>query len=136
MTPEEKKAYNKAYYQTHKKEIKARIESRREEIKAYHKIYYQSHKEERKEYGRAYSKAYRESHKEEISEKNKADYQAHKKGLIPDSKLNYLLMDKETSEIAEVPIKELCEMLGKSYDYVKNRMQFATETLGYYVVEE
>lgn len=51
------KAYNKAYYQSHKVEKKA-----------YKKAYYQSHREEQK----AYQKAYNQSHREEQNARDKA----------------------------------------------------------------
>lgn len=59
MTKEERKKYNKAYYQIHKKEIKK-----------YNKAYREAHKEEQK--------AYRESHKEEYNDYQKSYYQTHK----------------------------------------------------------
>ena len=59
-TKEEKKAYQKAYYQANK-----------EDLKSYQKSYQKAHKEQRKEYKKAYyqankeeKKAYNQAHKE------------------------------------------------------------------------
>ena len=74
MTNEERKEYNKAYYQ-----------ARKEERKEYKKTYYQAHKEKLKAYQTDYNKAHKEdykayfqAHKEERKEYKKTYYQAHK----------------------------------------------------------
>lgn len=60
MTKEERKKYNKAYYQTHKKELNAKkkawIESHKEEYNDYQKDYYQAHREEQNDRMKAYYK--------------------------------------------------------------------------------
>ena len=71
MTKEEKKAYQKAYYEAH-----------REELKAQHKAYDEAHREERN----TYDKAYREAHREEIVAKRKAYYEARREGLAAKQK--------------------------------------------------
>ena len=75
-TKEEKKAYSKAYYQTHKEKMKVKCkawyeanrESEKVKCKAWReankdkvKAWREDHKEERKEYKKAYSKAYYKS---------------------------------------------------------------------------
>src|SRR5574344_1082123 len=96
MTDEEKKEYQKAYYeankakvkaykQSHKDEAKAYRAARKDKIKAYQKTYYEANKAKCKAYYKANkeeinakAKAYRQSHKEEINAKNKAYYKANK----------------------------------------------------------
>lgn len=63
MTQEERKEYQKAYYQAHKEQYKE---------------YYQAHKEELKAYQKAYQKAYSQNHKEETKTASKAYYKANK----------------------------------------------------------
>lgn len=63
MTKEERKEYQKAYYQAHKEQYKE---------------YYQAHKEELKAYQKAYQKAYSQNHKEETKTASKAYYKANK----------------------------------------------------------
>ena len=74
MSPEEKKAYHKAYRETHKEEQKAYRETHKEERKAYR----ETHKEE----SESYQRAYHETHKEERNARNrvrsKAYYKTHK----------------------------------------------------------
>ena len=64
MTPEERKAYDRAYYQSHREEKKARVEvyrqAHKKEKKTYLKAYYQAHREKAK----AWCKAYFQAHKE------------------------------------------------------------------------
>ena len=75
---EKKKDYNKAYFQAHRKENKARCkayrQAHREENKERCKAYYQAHREENK----ARCKAYRQAHREENKAYSKAYRQAHK----------------------------------------------------------
>jgi len=71
---EEKKAYQKAYYEAHKEERKAYREAHKEEKKAYDK----AHREEKKAYDKAHGKAYYEAHKEEKLAYQKAYREAHK----------------------------------------------------------
>ncbi|MDP2218522.1 MAG: hypothetical protein Q8J68_14690 [Methanolobus sp.] len=52
MDIEKRKAYNKAYYQTHAEEIKIQHQKHAEEIKAYQRDYRLTHREEGKIYGR------------------------------------------------------------------------------------
>ena len=65
MTTEEKKEYQRKWYQAHKEEVKARskkyYEDHKEECLASHKRYYEEHKEQILEG----CKEYRETHKEE-----------------------------------------------------------------------
>ena len=53
----DRKEYKKAWYQAHKKEVKARSKAYRESHKEERKAWYQSHMEERKEYQKEYKKA-------------------------------------------------------------------------------
>ena len=84
-TKEERKEYNKAYYQAHKEQCKAKK-----------KAYYQAHKEEHK----AHMKAYYQAHKEQAKacqkawiEANKEDYKSYQKAyqkVYTKSELNSL----------------------------------------------
>jgi hypothetical protein len=103
---EERKAYNKAYYQANKERIKAQVTARyaekKEEIKAYVREYQAKHKDEiaekkraayrsdpekvkarvaaryaeKKEEIKAYVREYRAKHKDQIAEKNRAAYRS------------------------------------------------------------
>jgi len=69
MTPEETKAYFKAYYQANKDKMLKRAKERnksldREELKNYRKNYYHTHKEKYKELIKKNNKAYRDRQKE------------------------------------------------------------------------
>ena len=64
MTPEEQRAYFKAYRQSH-----------RDEIKAYRKVYYQAHRDQEKDQ----SKAYYQNHRDQRNAYEKAYHQAHRK---------------------------------------------------------
>ena len=73
--------YAKAYYESHKDELAAKMkayrESHKDELAAKMKAYYESHKDELA----AKMKAYRESHKDELAAKKKAYYESHKEQL-------------------------------------------------------
>ena len=69
-TKEEKKAYQKAYYQANKEDLKSYQKSYQKAHKEQRKAWNEAHKEQRKEY----KKAYYQANKEE----KKAYYQAHK----------------------------------------------------------
>ena len=62
MTREERKSYNKAYYQAHKEQCKAYSQAYYQENKQEHLkrciAYHKAHKEEIKAYGKAYMKEY------------------------------------------------------------------------------
>lgn len=66
MNKEEHKAYMRAYYQAHKKELNANR-------KEYFKAYYQAHKEERKARDKDYSKDYYQAHKGEWNKYRKSE---------------------------------------------------------------
>src|SRR5574344_1599080 len=70
-----RKEYSKAYYQTHKKEIKEYSQAHKDESKAYHKAYHAAHKAEDK----AYQKAYRAVHKAEAKEYMKKYMKFHER---------------------------------------------------------
>ena len=74
MTKEEKKEYNKKYYDTHKEELKEKsrkyIKIHKEARKKIQKKYYETHKEEKREH----FKKYYEDHKEYLDEKNKKNF--------------------------------------------------------------
>jgi ABC-type nitrate/sulfonate/bicarbonate transport system substrate-binding protein len=75
----EKKAYDKAYYEANKEKKKAYREAHKGKLKAYGKAYYEANKEKRKAYDKAYGKAYYEANKE----KKKAymrDYRKREEG--------------------------------------------------------
>ena len=74
MDNEEKKAYNKAYYETNKEVLLAR-----------NKAYYETHKEE----VRAWREGYLETHKEEIATQCKAYYEANKEKRAIQMKAHY-----------------------------------------------
>ena len=65
MTKEERKAYQKAYYQAHKEQVKATNKAWKEAHKEQVKAWRDSHKE--------YQKAWKEAHKEERKEYIKSD---------------------------------------------------------------
>ena len=67
MTPEETKAYKKAYYQKNKEKIKEK-----------EKEYREKNKEKIKEKEKEYKKEYREKNKEKTKEKEKEYYQKNK----------------------------------------------------------
>ena len=69
MSKEERKEYQKAYYEAHKEQVKAYKKAHKEQIKAYQKAYKKANKEELK----AYQKAYQKAHKEELKAYTKAD---------------------------------------------------------------
>jgi 5-methylcytosine-specific restriction endonuclease McrA len=74
MDNEEKKAYNKAYYETNK-----------EELKPIRKAYYETHKEEI----RAWQEGYRETHKEEMATQSKAYYQDNREKRVIQMRAHY-----------------------------------------------
>src|SRR5574344_988597 len=63
MTDEEKKEYQKTYYEANKAKGKAYYKANKEEINAKAKAYRQSHKEEINAKNKAYYKANKQSHK-------------------------------------------------------------------------
>ena len=82
MTKEERREYNRKYYQTHKEQRKEydrkRYQAHKEQKKEYSREYYQTHKGERKEYDKEYRQVHKEqikkycqSHKKEHAESNK-----------------------------------------------------------------
>ena len=68
--PEQRAAYDKAYYEKHK-----------EKRAAYHKAWYQAHKEKRA----AYHKAWRDAHREEWAAYYRAYRKAHKKAACDEN---------------------------------------------------
>ena len=93
MTKEERKKYNKAYYQAHK-----------EEKKKYTKAYRETHKEEQK--------AYRESHKEEYNDYQKAYYKTdiNSSGQTKDSirHKSRKYLNKHGTKISDYQIHHCC----------------------------
>ena len=81
MTREERKAYNKAYYQAHKEEhnkkMKAWQEEHREAYKTYQKTYHKVWHEEHREDIKEKNKAWREENREEFNKRMKRYYQNH-----------------------------------------------------------
>ena len=71
---EKRKAYHKAYRDSHKEERRAYEHSHREQTKARSKAYYDAHREEQK----AYSRAYRAFHKDKVTAANRAYHIAHR----------------------------------------------------------
>ena len=53
MSKEERKEYQKAYYEAHKEQVKAYKKAHKEQIKAYQKAYKKANKEELKAYTKA-----------------------------------------------------------------------------------
>lgn len=75
ITEEQKKEYDKKYYEDNKEQIleqqKQYYEQNKDQILEQQKQYDKTHKEQKKEYDKKYKKQYREQNKEKIKEYNK-----------------------------------------------------------------
>lgn len=126
MNIEDKKAYAKAYYESHKADVLAahRIwkEAHKEEIAANAKIYRESHKAEIKAYYESHrteiantQKAYNESHRKEILANKKAYYIANRIDVLAYKKVHYLSHKDERREYLEARSAEISEY-NKNYN--------------------
>ena len=82
-------AYNKAYREAHKKELKAYAKIYRQTHKQEIEAYKHAHKEELVVYQNAYNKKYRETHLEEIRIRDRERYRLHKNEMNESSKLSH-----------------------------------------------
>ncbi len=104
MDKNERKAYNKAYYEANKEAIleqkKAYYEASKEAILERNKAHYEANKEAILERNKAHyevnkeaileqKKAYREANKETIAERDKAYYEANKETILEQKKAHY-----------------------------------------------
>ncbi len=101
MTKEERREYNKKWYEKNKERL---LKKQRE--------YNEIHKEEKAEYDKEYRKEYREKNKEKIREQKKEYYQTpagKKTHTIADWKYKGLICDDYDSLYAHYIVAENCE---------------------------
>lgn len=105
MTREERKEYNKLYYQAHKKEhnkkMKAWQEEHREAYKTYQKAYQKVWHKEHKEEIKTKNKVWREDNREEFNNRSKKYYQKHREEVLAYRKFDINSLGQSKNYIRE-----------------------------------